>query len=85
MVKIPFSVFDYAVVSRESAVFIIGGICDADGPSYNYSNRIAKFTMNGPLGKWIQVGHLQRERSGGFRAIANGDRIYVVGGLDRRV
>ena len=58
------------MISRESSVLIIGGYCDG----YAYS-RIAKYTLD----KWEQVGNLQQNRYE-HRAIANGDRIYVVGG-----
>ena len=60
----------YGVISRKSSVLIIGGFCDEIDTSL-----IAKYTID----KWESVGNLQNSR-GGHRAIANGDRIYVVGG-----
>ena len=65
-----FSISRYGVVSRKSSVLIIGGVCD-DIPS----SSIAKYTID----KWERVGNLQNSRRG-HRAIANEDRIYVVGG-----
>ena len=65
-----FRISDYAVVSRESSVLIIGGKCDYQGTA-----RIAKYTLD----NWEHVGNLQRHREG-HGAISNGDRIYVVGG-----
>ena len=61
---------NYAVVSRESSVLIIGGTCQSV-----YSTRVAKYTLD----KWTEVGNLQKARNGP-RAILNGDRMYVVGG-----
>ena len=58
------------MISRESSVFIIGGMCDSA-----YTSRIAKYTLD----TWTEVGNLQTTRKGS-RAISNGDRIYVVGG-----
>ena len=70
--KCVFSISRYAVISLKSSVLIIGGQCDA----YNaVSSLIAKYTIN----KWERVGNLQGPRMY-HRAIANGDRIYVVGG-----
>ena len=63
-------IYRYAVVSRESSVFIIGGYCDNSA-----TTRIAKYTLD----QWTQVGNLQTGRHAP-RAIQNGDRIYVVGG-----
>ena len=51
----------------------MGGDCDSPG---NWS-RIAKYTLD----KWENVGNLQTYRYAP-RAIANGDRIYVVGGAN---
>ena len=65
-----FRVSRYGVISRKSSVLIIGGSCD-----YYYTSLIAKYTID----KWESVGNLQNSR-GGHRAIANQDRIYVVGG-----
>jgi len=65
-----FSVYRYGVISRKSSVLIIGGRCDGDD-----SSLIAKYTID----KWEHVGNLQNSRHG-HRAIANDDRIYVVGG-----
>ena len=69
-----FRIYKYGVISRESSVLIFGGFC-ADGESGSSSSRIAKYTLD----KWEQVGNLQQNRYE-HRAIANGDRIYVVGG-----
>ena len=49
----------------------MGGSCDGSS-----STVIAKYTID----KWERVGYLQETRNC-FRAIANGDRIYVVGGV----
>ena len=65
-------IFRYAVVSRESSAFIIGGNCDS-----SYTSRIAKYTLD----SWTEVGNLQTTRYGP-RAIQNENRIYVVGGED---
>ena len=65
-----FSIHGYGVISRKSSVLIIGGYCD--GIAFSL---IAKYTID----KWESVGNLQNSR-GGHRAIANQDRIYVVGG-----
>ena len=69
------SFYNYGIVSRESSVLLIGGICD--GPE---SYRIVKSTLD----RWDypsfeKVGNLQNKRHS-HRAISNGDRIYVVGG-----
>ena len=61
----------YAVISRESSVFIIGGQCDDS----RGTSLIAKYTLD----QWTRFGNLQTARFGS-RAIQNGDRIYVVGG-----
>ena len=65
-----FSIFRYGVISRKSSVLIIGGYCDGSA-----SSSIAKYTID----KWEVVGNLQKSRYA-HRAIANEDRIYVVGG-----
>ena len=67
----PFSINGYGAISRKSSVLIIGGYCD-DRTS---SSLIAKYTID----KWERVGNLQNSRAI-HRAIANEDRIYVVGG-----
>ena len=67
----PFSINGYGVISRETSVLIIGGYCD----DFNSSSSIAKYTID----KWERVGNLQNSRAI-HRAIANEDRIYVVGG-----
>ena len=64
------SISDYGIISRKSSVLIIGGLCDGSP-----SSLIAKYTID----KWEHVGNLQKSRSR-HRAIANEDRIYVVGG-----
>ena len=66
----PFSISGYGVISRKSSVLIIGGMCDDSATS-----SIAKYTID----KWERVRNLQNSRRG-HRAIANEDRIYVVGG-----
>ena len=66
----PFSISGYGVISRKSSVLIIGGYCDGSSTS-----SIAKYTID----KWERVGNLQELRFA-HRAIANEDRIYVVGG-----
>ena len=65
-----FRLYGFEVISRKSSVLIIGGVCDDSA-----SSLIAKYTID----KWESVGNLQNSR-GGHRAIANQDRIYVVGG-----
>ena len=65
-----FSISRYGVISSKSSVLIIGGYCDGSA-----SSLIAKYTID----KWESVGNLQKSRSY-HRAIANEDRIYVVGG-----
>ena len=57
------------MVSRESSVLIIGGLCNG------VTTSIAKYTLD----NWEHVGNLQKGRCS-HRAISNGDRIYVVGG-----
>ena len=66
-----FSIYYYGVISRKSSVLIIGGYCDGSS-----SSLIAKYTID----KWERAGNLQKSRYA-HRAIANGDRIYVVGGF----
>ena len=66
-----FSIYYYGVISQKSSVLIIGGICGGSS-----SSLIAKYTDD----KWERAGNLQRSRHA-HRAIANGDRIYVVGGV----
>ena len=68
--NIRFRIYQFAVISRDSSVFIIGGGCDS-----SHTSRIAKYTLDA----WTEVGNLQTTRYGP-RAIQNGDRIYVVGG-----
>ena len=65
-----FSISYYAVISRQSSVLVIGGKCDG-----SQSSLVSKYTID----KWERVGNLQNSRRG-HRAIANEDRIYVVGG-----
>ena len=65
-----FSISRYGLISRKSSVLIIGGWCDNTA-----SSLIAKYTID----KWEYVGNLQNSRYA-HRAIANEDRIYVVGG-----
>ena len=65
-----FSIYRYGVISRQSSVLIFGGLCDGSSASL-----ITKYTID----KWERVGNLQNSRYG-LRAIANDDRIYVVGG-----
>ena len=69
--NIRFRIYRFAVISRDSSVFIIGGGCDS-----SHTSRIAKYTLDA----WTEVGNLQTTRYGP-RAIQNGDRIYVVGGI----
>lgn len=69
-----FRIYRYAAVSRESSVFIMGGDCNG---SYKGWSLIAKYTLD----KWEKVGNLQNDRYA-LRAIPNGDRIYVVGGVN---
>ena len=64
------SISQYGVISRKSSVLIIGGECDG----INYS-LVAKYTID----RWERVGNLQNSRQN-IRAIANDDRVYVVGG-----
>ena len=64
------SISHYGVISRKSSVLIIGGECD--GLS---SSLVAKYTID----QWQRIGNLQNLRRQ-HRAIANGDRIYVIGG-----
>ena len=66
-----FSISRYGVISRKSSVLIIGGYCDDRA-----SSSISKYTID----KWERVGSLQIYRRG-HRAMANEDRIYVVGGV----
>ena len=65
-----FRISRYGVISRKSSVLIIGGVCDGS----KFSS-ISKYNIN----KWESVGNLQTSRYG-HRAIANEDRIYVIGG-----
>ena len=64
-------IYRYAVVSRGSSVYIIGGQCNGGV----YASRIAKYTED----EWTEVGNLQTGKYAP-RAISNGDRFYVVGG-----
>ena len=65
-----FRITQYGVVNRVSSVLIIGGTCD--GRDYNL---VAKYKLD----EWTQVGNLKTNRSR-HRAIASGNRIFVVGG-----
>ena len=65
------SISYYGVISRKSSVLIIGGLCDG-----NSSSLIAKYTID----QWERVGNLQKSRAY-HRAIADDNRIYVVGGF----
>ena len=73
----PFSISRYGVVSLKSSVLIMGGWCDGKGSSSGSvsGSLIAKYTID----KWEHVGNLQTRRDM-HRAIANEDRIYVIGG-----
>ena len=65
-----FSIYWYGLISRQSSVLIMGARCDSVS-----SSLIAKYTID----IWERVGNLQNPRHY-HRAIANADRIYVVGG-----
>ena len=52
----------------------MGGDCNG---SYKGRSFIAKYNLD----KWEKVGNLQTDRYA-LRAIPNGDRIYVVGGVN---
>lgn len=59
------------MVSHINTVYIIGGYCDDV-----LSSRVVEY----PDGYWwMDLGNLQAVR-GDHRAIANGDRFYVIGG-----
>ena len=64
------------MVSRNNKVFIIGGYCDD-----SLATRIARFSINSDVDSWKEVVNLQAVR-GDHRAIANGDRFYVIGGYN---
>ena len=64
------SISDYAMVRSQSSLLLMGGVCDGD-----FSSLIAKYSSN----RWKRVGNLKDSRRG-HRAIANNNRIYVVGG-----
>ena len=65
-----FSIAHYGIISRKSSALIFGGYCDRAS-----SSLIARYTID----KWERVGYLRHSRYS-HRAIANNDRIYVVGG-----
>lgn len=66
----PFSIYGYGLVSRKSSVLIFGGHCNG----FHHA-LIAKYTLD----KWEHIGNLQAQRAG-HRAIANENRMYVIGG-----
>ena len=69
-----FSITEYGVVSHDNNVLLIGGYCDD-----SVSSRIVRYSMESVTDSWEEVGNLQAVR-GDHRAIANGDRFYVIGG-----
>ena len=72
------------MISRKSSALIFGGYCDGNS-STGSSSTVARYTrgpysINGNvLDQWERLGRLQNSRFA-HRAIANGDRIFVVGG-----
>ena len=75
-----FSFTEYGVVNRGDSVLFIGGFC-ADSGLLSLSSRIAQYSMSFNSDSWEEVGNLQSVR-GDHRAIANGDRFYVIGGYN---
>ena len=70
--------YRYGVVSRESSVLIFGGACVEEvyeGVKSYTTSLITKYAND----EWKSIGNLQQARLG-HRTIANGDRIYIVGG-----
>ena len=65
------SISDYGIISRKSSVLIIGGRCDGN----TFQSLVSRYSID----QWERVGNLQNPRDQ-HRAIANDDRIYVVGG-----
>ena len=70
----------YTTVSINNRVLFIGGFCDisfkgkpGDGPS----NWIIRYEID----EWTQIGKLLTSRLT-HNAIVNGDRIFVIGGID---
>ena len=69
------------MISRKSSALIFGGYCDGNS-STGASSLVARYTTNRdtfPWDQWERLGRLQNSRLA-HRAIANGDRIFVVGG-----
>ena len=58
------------MISRKSSVLIFGEYCDESD-----SSLIAQYNID----RWERIGNLQNSRQS-HRAIANQDRIYIVGG-----
>jgi len=59
----------------EDSILIIGGFFDDIS-----SSTIARYKLSTTIEEWSKIGNLQQPRSG-HRAMINGNRIYVVGGV----
>ena len=72
-----FRISRYGLINRKSSVLILGGLCDYKDERRDdeYYSLIAQYTDN----RWDAVGNLQRKRIA-YRAVSNGDRVYLVGG-----
>ena len=78
-----FSIRGYGVVSLTDSILIIGGRCtDMDGNRVDFAN-IVKYKVTATVEQWSQIGNLQKPRTY-HRALINGNRIYVVGGISRQ-
>ena len=73
-----FSIRGYAVVSLADSILIIGG-------RYNgiTISNIVKYKVTATVEQWSEIGYLQKPRTY-HRALINGNRIYVVGGVSRQ-
>ena len=70
------SLYWYGIVSLKDSILIIGGDC-VD----TISSTIARYKLSTTIEEWSEIGNLQQPRYK-HRAMINGNRIYVVGGID---
>ena len=71
------SIAYYATVTTSQGALIIGGYCDSCSP--NYVATVASYKEDG----WKKLDDLQSTRNG-HRAIINGDKVFVIGGIETK-
>ena len=72
--RIYFSIYEYATVTTSQGALIIGG--------YGDDSEVATVACYNNAG-WSKLNDLQSTRDG-HRAIVNGDKVYVIGGLNTK-